>query len=265
MGAHEAIAWMLPSLGWALLAAVVLWGAGTALRDASIVDPCWGAGFAVLAWQASARIDAPGPRAALLVALTTIWGLRLAGFLLWRNWGEGEDRRYAAMRSRHGRRFWIVSLGTVFGLQAALLWFISWPVQAGQLGRGDWTPWDAAGTALWAVGFLCEALGDWQLARFRADPRNAGRVLDRGLWRYTRHPNYFGDFCVWWGLYLIAVGGGAWFTAASPLLMSVLLLRVSGVTLLEKTIAARRPEYRAYAERTNAFFPGRPRPRREDS
>lgn len=238
-----------------------LWVVSLWKRDASIVDPAWGAGFVVvaaLAWWWNQPADA---RATLLLVLTSLWGARLSLFLLWRNWGQGEDRRYRAMREHHGPRFWWVSLLTVFGLQAVLLWFISWPMQVA-MAAGDATKlgWlDAVGLLAWSTGLFFETVGDWQLARFQAEESNAGRVLDRGLWRYTRHPNYFGDFCVWWGLYLIAASGGAWWTIASPLLMSVLLLKVSGVTLLERTITTRRPEYAEYQRRTNAFFPGRPR------
>jgi steroid 5-alpha reductase family enzyme len=178
--------------------------------------------------------------------------------LLCRNWGHGEDRRYAAMRSSYGGRFWWVSLFTVFLLQAIILWFVSLPIQlAAALNRSTTLGIvDALGTTLWLVGIIFETVGDWQLARFKRDPGNCGMVLNRGLWRYTRHPNYFGDFCAWWGLYLIAAAGGAWMTVFSPLLMSYLLLKVSGVRLLERTIADRRPDYVAYIARTNAFFPG---------
>jgi steroid 5-alpha reductase family enzyme len=151
-----------------------------------------------------------------------------------------------------------VSLFTVFLLQAALLWFVSLPIQvSAALNSTNPLGWlDGAGIAIWGLGLLFEAVGDWQLARFKMEPDNAGRVMDRGLWRYTRHPNYFGDFCVWWGLYLIAAAGGAALTIFSPLLMTLLLLKISGVSLLERTIAERRPEYIAYMARTNAFFPG---------
>ena len=118
---------------------------------------------------------------------------------------------------------------------------------------------DAAGLLLWATGLFFEAVGDWQLARFKADPANRGQVMDRGLWRYTRHPNYFGDFCIWWGFYLLAASAGAWWSIPGPLLMSLLLLKVSGVSLLEKDIGERRPAYAEYVRRTNAFFPGVPR------
>lgn len=238
-----------------------LWLVSLLRRDASIVDPFWGLGFVVVAWLAWLRCEANEPRGWLLVGLTSAWGLRLSLYLLWRNVGHGEDRRYAAMRAHHGRRFWWISLFTVFLLQAAILWFVSLPLQVA-LATDESTPLgiaDAIGVALWLLGFCFESIGDWQLARFQADPAHAGRVLDRGLWRYTRHPNYFGDFCVWWGLYLVAAAGGAAWTIASPALMSFLLLKVSGVSLLERTIVERRPEYRRYIARTNAFFPYWPR------
>jgi steroid 5-alpha reductase family enzyme len=222
---------------------LLTWLVSIARRDASLFDPFWGTGFVVVAWLACVLNRPVEPRAMLLAVLTTLWGLRLSLFLLWRNWGHGEDRRYRAMRDHWGPRFWWVSYVTVFLLQGVILWF----------------GLDIAGLGLWTVGVLFESLGDWQLARFKADPANAGRVMDRGLWRYTRHPNYFGDFCVWWGLYLIAAAGGAWWTVGSPLLMSLFLMRVSGVTLLEQTIVDRRPDYAAYQRRTNAFFPGLPK------
>ena len=238
-----------------------LWVVALLRRDVSMVDIFWGVGFAAVAWLACWWNAAMQLRPLLLAALTTLWGLRLAFYLCWRNWGRPEDRRYAAMRERHGAAFGWISWWTVFLLQAVLLWFVSLPLQvaAAENSPKDWTVLDAAGVALWTLGFLFESIGDWQLARFKSQPQNAGRVMVRGLWRYTRHPNYFGDFCVWWGLYLIAAAGGAAWTIASPILMSVLLLRVSGVTLLESTIVERRPDYAAYQARTNAFFPGPPR------
>lgn len=249
------------NLTWLLLALTALWLYSIRLRNVSIVDAFWGAGFALVAWVSTVLNSPAPPRVMLLTALTTLWGARLAIYLLWRNWGVGEDRRYAAIRARVGKSFWWSSLFSVFLLQGALLWFISLPLQAAASAsdRSPFAALDYAGLALWALGMFFETIGDTQLARFRADPRNAGRVMNRGLWRYTRHPNYFGDFCVWWGLYLIAASGGAAWTIASPLLMTFLLLRVSGVSLLERTIQARRPEYAVYQRATNAFFPGPPR------
>lgn len=241
---------------------VLLWAASVRLRDASIVDPFWGTGFVVVAWSTKLLGGSDHWRSWLLVCLVTAWGLRLSIYLLRRNMGHGEDRRYAAMRQRRGPSFWWVSLGTVFLLQGVLLWVISMPIQAGQIAtpaHGGFGVFDGVGVVLFALGLFFESVGDWQLSRFRSDERNRGRVMDRGLWRYTRHPNYFGDFCVWWGLYLVAVAGGAWWTIFGPALMSFFLLRVSGVSLLERDITDRRPEYRRYQQATSAFFPRPPR------
>jgi steroid 5-alpha reductase family enzyme len=246
------------SLAFSLAAMLGLWLLSLRLRNASIVDVWWGPGFAAIALLGLHL----GPGDRLVSALTAIWGLRLGAYLLWRNAGAGEDPRYAAMRRHHGQRFPRVSLFTVFGLQGLLMWFVSLPVQLANAagpatGSGGFR---AAGVLLWAVGMFFEGLGDWQLARFRADPANAGRVMNRGLWRYTRHPNYFGDFCVWWGIFTAALAApGAIFAVASPLLMSFLLLRVSGVALLERSIGARRPGYAEYRRRTSAFVPLPPR------
>ena len=238
-----------------------LWLVSLARRDVSIVDIWWGPGFAWLAAIAHALAAAPGPRGMLLLALVTVWGLRLGGHLLWRNWGHGEDARYARMRRHHGERFRWISLATVFGLQAVLQWVVSLPLLLGQLVPGALPlgALDALGIALFGTGLFFETVGDAQLARFKADPSNRGRVMDRGLWRYTRHPNYFGDCLVWWGLFTIAAAtpAGPW-TIASPLLMTFLLLRVSGVALLERSLVRTRPEYRDYIERTSAFFPRPP-------
>jgi steroid 5-alpha reductase family enzyme len=265
----EAPSVLAATAAFTLLAFFGLWLLGLARRDVSIVDVYWGPGFAAIAALAAALSGSGAPaRRALVVVLAALWGLRLGGHLLWRNWGQGEDPRYAAMRRRHGGRFARVSLGTVFGLQALLQWIVSLPLQVAVLsprpaGLG---PLDAAGVALFALGMFFEAVGDWQLARFKADPRSRGRVMDRGLWRYTRHPNYFGDCCVWWGFFAIALvtPHGSW-TLVSPLLMTFLLLRVSGVALLERHIAERRPDYREYVRRTSAFLPLPPRSPGEDS
>ncbi|MFO0918792.1 MAG: DUF1295 domain-containing protein [Planctomycetaceae bacterium] len=253
----------------AALAALLslVWGISVLVRDASIVDPCWGLGFVLVAWLSRAWNGAGDGRSLMLAILTTIWGVRLSLFLLRRNIGHGEDRRYAAMRQHHGLRFWWVSLFTVYLLQAVILWFVAWPIQASaSVGTQQPLGWlDGLGVAFWTVGFLFEALGDWQLARFKANPANSGRVMDRGLWRYTRHPNYFGDCCVWWGVYLIAAANGVWWTVASPLVMTILLLKVSGVSLLESTIVDRRPEYATYQRTTSAFLPWPPSINRSQS
>lgn len=233
------------------------WLVSVRLRNASIVDIVWGLGFVLVAWVVRLQGDTNTTRQWLLVALVTIWGVRLGGYLYWRNHGQPEDYRYRAMRKRHGDRFPVVSLVTVFLLQGVLMWIVSLPVQLGQvretpdLGVLAWI-----GVLFWLVGIGFESIGDLQLARFKSDPTNQGRVMDRGLWRYTRHPNYFGDACVWWGLALIAAeaGVGAW-GLIGAVVMTILLVRVSGAALLEKSLRKRKPEYEAYVERTSGFFP----------
>ncbi|WP_428264236.1 DUF1295 domain-containing protein [Haliangium sp.] len=258
------------ALSLAALMAIMalLWLLSLPLRNASIVDIFWGVGFVVVAWLSYVYAGRNGATPSLLLPLmTTAWGLRLAGYLAWRNLGKGEDYRYRSMRKHIGPRFWWVSLFSVFALQGVLIGVVSLPIQAGLLApAGDGVSWlCGAGIAAWLVGVGFETVGDLQLARFKADPANRGQVMDRGLWRYTRHPNYFGDFMVWWGLYLVAVSDidrllSIGWTAIGPAIMSVLLLRVSGVTLLEKTITDRRPGYADYIRRTSAFFPRPPKP-----
>ena len=239
-----------------LAAAAVTWVVSVVKRNVTIVDTLWSLLFVLAAVVYAGSVATPGPRAWLLLALVSVWGVRLAGYLAWRNRGHEEDRRYQAIRRRNEPNFALKSLWLIFGFQAVLAWVISLPLAGAIAGEAPLGVLDVLGTALWAVGLFFEAAGDWQLARFKRDPANAGRVMDRGLWRYTRHPNYFGDFCVWWGLYLIALSAGAWWTIVGPLIMSFLLLRFSGVRLLERDIGERRPAYAEYVRSTNAFFPG---------
>lgn len=241
---------------------VLLWLVSLARKDASIVDSFWGVGFAVIAAVCFFITDGARPRKLLITTLVAIWGLRLAVHIFWRNHGKGEDYRYQAMRKKHGDRFPIVSLFTVFVFQGLLMWIISLPVQVAEVGRvPEHLGWlDYAGATVWAVGFLFEAVGDFQLTWFKFNPKNKGKVMDRGLWAYTRHPNYFGDATLWWGYFLIAlaVPSGYW-TIISPLAMTLLLMKVSGVALLEKKLVKTRPEYADYVRRTNAFFPWFPK------
>ena len=235
----------------------LLWLLSVRLRDASIIDPFWGFGFVMVAWTSLLVTGTGNFRAWLVMFLVSIWGLRLSGYLLWRNWGHEEDRRYAAMRNARGESFWWKSLYVVFWLQAALLWLISFPVQS-TIALSNTELWwlDFVGITMFAIGLFFESVGDYQLSKFKADEDNRGKVLDRGLWRLTRHPNYFGDFCVWWGLFLVAAAAGCPWTIFSPIIMSFFLMRVSGVTMLERDIEERRPAYREYIQGTNAFFPG---------
>lgn len=242
---------------------LITWGVSLAIGNASIVDLVWGFGFVLIGWTARFTADGVTARQNLLVILVTIWGLRLTAYLAWRNHGKGEDFRYVKMRRYWGARFPAISLATVFALQGVLMWLVSLPVQ---LGQGDDDPTSLgfaaiAGTILWAIGMFFETVGDWQLARFKADPQSAGQVMDGGLWKWTRHPNYFGDFCVWWGLGLIALETG-WpgvVALIGPAVMTVLLTRVSGKALLERNLIERRPGYQSYIAETSGFFPRPPR------
>jgi len=253
----------LALLGGLLLGMTALWWVSLRRRDASLVDRFWGMGFVAVAVVVWGSLAQPSTRASVFLGLTILWGLRLSLYLSWRNWGHGEDRRYQAIRQRYGARFPLLSLPVVFLFQGTLVWVISLPLQAF---GGEARPWGLAetlGVVLWAIGFAFEAGGDWQLARFLRDPANRGRILDRGFWSLTRHPNYFGDAMIWWGLSLpvVALGGWSIALAISPLLMTFLLMRFSGVPLLERSLVERRPGYHDYMARTNAFFPGWPRRR----
>ena len=245
-----------------LVAATLTWAASIPLKNVAIVDVLWGILFLLAGLTYALTVTAPGSRTALVLVLLTLWSLRLALHIGIRSWGHGEDRRYQAIRARNEPHFAAKSLYLVFWLQAVLAWIISLPLLGAIASPAPLLWLDYVGAALWLVGMVFEAGGDWQLARFKGQSGNRGKVMDRGLWRYTRHPNYFGDFCVWWGFFLIALAAGAWWALPAPLLMSLLLMRVSGVTLLEKNITDRRPGYDEYVRRTNAFFPG---PRRPES
>ena len=244
-----------------VLAAVAAlgWLVSLVRRNVDVVDSLWSLLFLialVVYWRLS---PVQGERGLLLLALVGAWALRLCIYITARNWGHEEDRRYQAIRRRNDPGFAFKSLYLVFLFQALLAWVISLPLLGATLADVPLGPLDYLGAALWLIGFTFEAGGDWQLARFKRDPANAGKVMDRGFWRYTRHPNYFGDFAVWWGFYAIALSAGAWWSFVGPAFMSFLLLRVSGVRLLERDIGQRRPEYAEYVRRTNAFFPGPPR------
>jgi steroid 5-alpha reductase family enzyme len=228
-------------------------------KDVSFIDSLWSLMFLLLAGIYAWHTPALTARSKLIVCLTALWAVRLSVHITWRNWGKPEDRRYQAIRRRNEPNFAVKSLVIVFGLQAVLAWIISLPLLGSISSRAPLGALDALGVLLWIVGMIFEAGSDWQLARFKSDVAHHDQVMDQGLWRYTRHPNYFGDFCVWWGFYLIALSAGAWWSAAGPLLMSMLLMRVSGVALLERSIGERRPAYDAYVRRTNSFFPGPPK------
>jgi steroid 5-alpha reductase family enzyme len=241
----------------------LLWLLSLVLKNSSIVDPFWGTGFVIANWVYFALTpDGFAGRKWLIGILVTIWGLRLSLYLLWRNKGKGEDFRYQKFRRDAGKKWWWYSYFQTFLLQGVLLWFVSAPLLAANyVATPDHlTILDYLAVPLWLLGFFFEAMGDLQMARFKANPANKGKVFDQGVWRYTRHPNYFGDATQWWAYYLIAASasGGFW-TLLSPVIMTLLLLRVSGVALLEKTLATTKPGYKEYVESTNAFIPWFPR------
>ncbi|MEJ2155672.1 MAG: DUF1295 domain-containing protein [Desulfobacteraceae bacterium] len=258
---------MTLSIYWINLAAVVGmmfigWLFSVRKQNVTVVDSLWGMGFVLIAWLTWFQLGGRGGRALLITVLTTLWGVRLTLYLTWRNYGKGEDPRYAQWRKASGEGFWITSLFKVFLLQAVFLWAIALVIQAGQAGSGSeplgWL--DLIGTLVWLIGFVFEAVGDWQLARFKAHPASRGQVMDQGLWRYTRHPNYFGESLIWWGLYFIALSHPAngW-TVVSPVIITAVLLKMTGIPLTEKLILQKRPGYRDYIRNTSAFFPWVPK------
>jgi len=244
-----------------LAVAVAAWLFSVVKRDVSFVDSLWSLFFLIAAGVFALAAQPLSDRGMIVVALVTIWSLRLSIYITARNWGEPEDYRYKTIRANNEPGFAFKSLYIVFGLQGLLAWLIALPLLPSITSSNELQLLDALAIVLWLTGFVFEAGGDYQLSKFKRNPQNKGRVLDTGLWRYTRHPNYFGDFCIWWSFYLFAVAAGGWWTIASPLLMSLLLLKVSGVVMLEKTITGRRPAYAEYIRRTNAFFPGPQRSR----
>ena len=236
--------------------AIILWLVSLQLKDASIADLIWGIWFVIEAWITHLTI--PTTRSLIMLFLTSIWGLRLSLYLGWRNHGQPEDRRYQAMRSNHGQHFWWRSLFTVFLFQMLIAWLVGMPQRFGStatpLGLLDWI-----GLSFFCIGLFFEVVGDWQLSQFLKDGNTDG-VLCKGVWKYTRHPNYFGDALLWWGFGLLGFSAtGTWWILLSPFLMTALLLKVSGVSMLERTIQSRRPKYQDYIERTSAFIPWFPK------
>lgn len=248
----------LPGLAATLALGLIGWLITLPRHNVNLVDSLWPLFFLAAAVVYAVLAPASGLRSLVVLALVALWATRLSVHLAARNRGKPEDRRYRAIRANHTPGFVWRSLYIVFGLQAVLAWIISLPLHAAVASPAPLNALDALGAAVALAGLAFESLADWQLERFKADPANRGRVLDRGLWRYSRHPNYFGEACVWWGLWLVAAAGGGWWTVIAPLLMTILLLKVSGVALLEKDIAERRPAYRDYARCTSAFIPWPP-------
>ena len=260
---HPLIQLLLINAAVSAVAFVGLWLIGLKLKDVSFIDSWWGVGMALVAWTALLQSGAT-QHGLLLVGLCTVWALRLGGYLLWRWRRSGPDRRYVTMmahaESQRGWSFAKASFLLVFALQFLLQFIIALPVQLGQASDAPLGALAYVGAAIAVIGILFESIGDAQLAAFKAKPDNAGKVMDRGLWRFTRHPNYFGDACVWWGLYLIAAQTpvGVW-TLPAPILMTFLLTKWSGVPTVEGRMRRKRPDYEAYVQRTSGFVPWFPK------
>jgi steroid 5-alpha reductase family enzyme len=250
----------LYGLAFALVCCTILWLVSLRLKDVSIIDIFWGPGIAGVVDIAAVLDHAGGPRASAALFLVNIWAIRLAAHIWSRH--KGEDHRYGAMRTQYGRRWWWQSLFQVFYLQAILIWFVPAPLIAAVVSsRAPLGTLDYIGIAVAACALVFEAIADFQLAAFRADPANKGQVMDRGLWGWSRHPNYFGEAAMWWGYFIIGwAASHQWWIILSPALITVLLLKVSGVSLMEDEIADRRPAYAEYKRRVNAFIPGPKRP-----
>lgn len=244
-----------------LCAMTALWLLSLLIKDASIVDIVWGLGFVILAWFYLFVTENTSPRNWLIVSLVTIWGLRLTIHLALRNIGKGEDFRYQRWREEEGNRWWWLSYIRVFLLQGFIMWIVSLPLLGAQIlsNNSQLQFPDYVAIVLWLIGFVFEAVGDWQLVQFKSKPSNKGQVLDTGLWRYTRHPNYFGDALQWWAFYIVSLAAGVWWTIISPITMTFFLMRISGVPMLESNMKRNKPQYSEYIEKTSAFFPMPPR------
>ncbi len=241
---------------------VVLWLISIPLKDVSFIDSFWAIGFLLVALMTFYMTGGETDRRLLILVITAIWSLRLGSYLFFRWRREGPDGRYVALLAKAPGNKHLHSLMKVFLLQGPLLWLVSLPVQLGQiqaeplqLGLLAWV-----GVVLAAVGIFFESVGDHQMANFKADPNNHGKVMDKGLWAYTRHPNYFGDTCVWWGLYLIAAETslGMW-SFFGPAFLTFILIKWSGAALLERRLKRSRPGYVEYLERTSSFIPWPPK------
>ena len=251
--------WTIYLGGLALLLAclTLLWLLSVFLHNASIVDPFWGMTFVIAGWYYFSQTPGGDPsRKLLLVILVTIWGLRLSLYLLWRSWGQGEDFRYQNFRQKYGPdRYWWVSFFQVFMLQGVLAWLVSTPLLGAQIKGGPLNLFDFLAVAMWIIGFIFEAGSDIQLARFKANPANKGQLLTSGFWRYTRHPNYFGDSACWWGFGLLSIAAGSILPAFGAVFMTFLIIRVAGIVQMSKSLRANKPGYEEYARRTSLFIP----------
>ncbi len=252
----------LESLLLIMLIMTTLWLVSIYLKNVSIVDLFWGFGFVVSVLFFYLNTDGISTRKILLLIMVAIWGLRLSIYLAWRNIGKGEDFRYAQFRKNYGEhRYWWISFFQTFLLQGLLMWLISAPLLGAMFYSQNISLGilDFIGIAFWIIGISFEAGGDFQLARFKSNQNNKGKILNTGFWRYTRHPNYFGDSAVWWGYGFICLAAGSYIPLLGSILMTALIIKVSGVALLEKSLKDTKPQYREYIEKTSAFIPWFPK------
>jgi steroid 5-alpha reductase family enzyme len=239
----------------------LLWIISIVIKNVSIVDIFWGLGFVITCWYYFLTQNSCS-RNIILVTMVTLWGLRLSIYIGWRNKGKGEDFRYREFRKKYGgKHYWWISFFQTFLLQGLLIWLISAPLLGTQYYGHDKMlgALDYLGIIIWIIGFTFETGGDFQLARFRSDPGNKGKVLATGFWKYSRHPNYFGDAASWWGYGIMCLSAGSYFPVIGSILMTTLLIKVSGVALLEKSLTAQKPHYKEYIEKTSSFIPWFPR------
>lgn len=244
-----------------LILITLLWAWSVIIKNVSIIDIFWGIGFVIVNTFYYFQFEYFNSRKLLLLILVSLWGIRLSAYLAWRNIGKGEDYRYREFRKRYGpERYWWVSYFQVFLLQGALIMIVSLPLLGVNSGNSSTLNFlDYIGLLIWLIGFIFEAFGDYQLARFKSNPKNEGKVLNTGLWKYTRHPNYFGDASVWVAYALFSISAGGYWQIIGSIIMVFLIVKVSGVALLEETIKDRKPEYQNYIEKTNSFFPWFPK------
>jgi len=240
----------------------ILWIVSIIIKNVSIVDIFWGLGFVIASTFYFLKSEGNDTRKIIIMALVALWGFRLSLYLAWRNTGKGEDFRYREFRKKYGeKRYWWISFFQTFLLQGFLMWLISAPLLGAQYYGTEKNIGilDYIGIFFWLTGILFETGGDFQLAAFKANPENKGRVLDTGFWRYTRHPNYFGDSAVWWGYGFFCLAAGSWLPLIGSILMTVMIIRVSGVLLLEKSLKEQKPQYKKYIEETSSFIPWFPK------
>lgn len=240
----------------------ILWFISVLIKNASIVDLFWGMGFVISNLVYFYLHGEVFSRNMILLVLVSIWGLRLSGYLAIRNIGKGEDFRYQEFRRKYGaNRYWWVSYFQTFLLQGVLIMIVSLPLLAAQYNTTSnnliWL--DYVAIVFYIIGLTFEAGGDYQLAKFKKNPANKGKVLNTGLWKYTRHPNYFGDSAVWWSFGLFSIAAGNYWAFIGSIIMTLLLIKVSGVALLEKTLKSNKPQYAEYIKNTNSFLPWFPK------